>query len=361
MLFRSLIDLVPGATPAGFQNSISDTPARALITNVNGVNRNNNRTKVDGATNVFIWLTHHTAYVPPAETIETVSITTSAFDAEQGMAGGAAITVSTKSGTNDRHGSAFAFHDNSRFGAKNFFFRDLKTPKGLLNIDGFTLGGPIRKNKLFYFGGWEGTRERSSRNNLYTVANPDQRQGDFSAYPTTLYDPTTGNRDGSGRTPFQNNRIPLDRQNTITRKVQELIPLPNRPGLSASNYFNSGTQQMNRDNFDVKINWNRLERHSIWGKYSRMGAHVTGQPALGAAVGPCLCDGLSGTGDTLVQLGTLGHTWTFSPRFLWDATVGYTRMGQVALGPDYGRNLGLEVLGIPGTNGPDRQIGRAHV
>ena len=356
--YQHLIDLVPGTTPAAFQNAAVDVPARGLVTNVNGVNRNNNRTKIDGAVNVYIWLTHHTVYVPPAETIETVNISTSAFDAEQGMAGGAAITVATKSGTNDPHGSAFVFHDNSRFAAKNFFFTEARKPKSLVNIDGFTLGGPIIKNRLFYFGGWEGTGERVSRNGLFTVPNPDQRQGDFNAYRTVIYDPATGNPDGSGRTTFANNRIPLARQSAITRKLQEWIPLPNRPGESSANYFNSGVQELNRDNFDVKVNFNRSDRHAMWGKYSRMSAHVVGQPALGVAVGPCLCDGISGTGETLVQLAAIGHTMQLSPRFLWDGTISYTRMAQVALGPDYGKNLGSELLGIPGTNGSDmRQSG----
>ena len=83
------------------QNSEVDTPGRALSTNVNGLNRNNNGTKTDGATNVNIWLPHHTMLVSPAETIDTVNVSTSNFDAEQGMAGGAAITVITKSGTNE--------------------------------------------------------------------------------------------------------------------------------------------------------------------------------------------------------------------------------------------------------------------
>ncbi len=227
-----------------------------------------------------------------------------------------------------------------------------------MNIDGFTLGGPIVKNKLFYFGGWEGTRERVSRNGLFTVPNPDQRQGDFSAYRSTLYDPTTGNPDGSGRTAFSNNRIPLARQSAITRKLQELIPLPNQPGEAASNYFAAGNQELNRDNFDAKINFNRTDRHAIWGKYGRMDAAVVGQPSLGAAGGPCLCDGLSGTSDPLTQLATIGHTMVLTPSLLWDSTLSYTRMAQVLLGPDYGQNLGLDFLGIPGTNGPDpRQSG----
>src|SRR6202011_3851353 len=107
--FQTLINLVPGATPGSFQNAIADTPERGLSTNVNGTNRNNNNTRVDGAADVFVWLPHATLYVPPEETIETANITTSSFDAEQGMAGGASVTLTTKSGTNQYHGVAFAY------------------------------------------------------------------------------------------------------------------------------------------------------------------------------------------------------------------------------------------------------------
>jgi hypothetical protein len=119
--YQSLINLVPGATPTTFQNSVTDTPQRSLTTNVNGTNRNNNNTRVDGAGDVFVWLPHHTVYVPPEETIETVNISTDSFDAEQGMAGGAAITVTTKSGTNRFHGVGFAFWDDNKLQARNFF------------------------------------------------------------------------------------------------------------------------------------------------------------------------------------------------------------------------------------------------
>ena len=152
--YQSLINLVPGATPGGMQNSEVDTPGRALTTNVNGLDRNNNGTKTDGATNVNIWLPHHTMFVSPAETVDTVNISTSNFDAEQGMAGGAAITVITKSGTNEFKGSAFAFYNNEKLNATPYFATE-KRPASA-HIDGATLGGPIRKNKLFFFGAWEG-------------------------------------------------------------------------------------------------------------------------------------------------------------------------------------------------------------
>ena len=158
--FQTLINLVPGATPGMFQNSITSTPARSLTTNINGTNRNNNDTRLDGALDIYLWLPHNTLYNPPADTIEIVNISTNAFDAEQGLAGGAAINVTTKSGTNALHGTAFAFQDNAVLRARNFFQVGEK-PKHILNIDGGTVGGPIIQNKLFFFGGWEDTRERT--------------------------------------------------------------------------------------------------------------------------------------------------------------------------------------------------------
>ena len=119
--YQSLLDLVPGSTPSGFQNSEIDTPAMALTTNVNGTNRNNNSTRVDGATNQFTWLPHHTLYVAPAETIATVNVTTGSFSADQGLAGGAAVTVVTKSGTNQLRGSGFAYLHGPESPCQNVF------------------------------------------------------------------------------------------------------------------------------------------------------------------------------------------------------------------------------------------------
>src|SRR4030095_9380544 len=147
---QSFVNLVPGTTPALFQNANTDSPARSLTTNVNGTARNNNNTRLDGAQNVFIWLPHHAVYVAPSETIQEVNVSTNNFDAEQGLAGGAAINVVTKSGTNEFNGSGFIHHDNTIFRAKNYFQRtDLgrNTPKYLDTIAGATLGGPIKKDK----------------------------------------------------------------------------------------------------------------------------------------------------------------------------------------------------------------------
>ena len=111
--FQTLINLVPGATPGRYQNAVTDTPGRALSTNVNGQERGANNTRVDGSADILVTMPHHAVYVPPVESIQEVNIATNNFDAEQGMTGGAAVTVITKSGTNYFRGSAFAMHDNS--------------------------------------------------------------------------------------------------------------------------------------------------------------------------------------------------------------------------------------------------------
>jgi carboxypeptidase family protein/TonB-dependent receptor-like protein len=359
--YQSLLNLVPGATPARFQNANTDTPERALTTNVNGTARNNNNTRLDGATSVNIWLPHHSAYVPASESIQEVNISTNNFDAAQGLAGGAAIQVITKSGTNDFHGSAFAYHDNHFFQAKNLFHPENlghNKPKNLRTIPGGTLGGPIIKDKLFFFGSFEGLFERLIRQARFTVPTADQRAGNFSAYANTaIFNPATGNNDGTGRTQFANNTLPTGSIHPVAQKLLAMIPLPNLPGTT-SNYFNSAPQTMDRYQYDTKVNWNRTAAHQIWFKYSHFRADVTGQFALGQVGGPCLCDGGSGNGATRSHVGAVGHTWTLGNNFIVDGVFAITQRSQVVLGPDFGKNIGLEVLGIPGTNGSDiRQSG----
>lgn len=355
--YQSLINLVPGATPAGFQNAVVDTPGRALTTNVNGTNRNNNNTRVDGATNVFIWLPHHTVYVQPVESIETVNVTTGSMDAEQGMAGGAAITLSTKSGTNEIHGVAFEYHQNQKLKARHFFDRIDKLPMANMNIFGGTLGGPVIKNKLFFFGSFERTTERSGQVGLYDVPPADVKAGNFSAYQnlSLIYDPQTGSPNGAGRTPFPNNVIPTSRISPQFQQVQALAPLPNVTGTGVGglqqNYNASGTFKLDRNNYDFKSNWNVNEKLMIWGKYSRMDAPVTGLVPFGELVGAPIGAASPGNGDTTVQIPTVGFNFTGGSSLFIDGVFGYTRFDQSVIGLDYGKNWGLDVFKIPGTNG----------
>jgi hypothetical protein len=383
--FQSLVNLVPGATPVRFQNAVIDTPQRDFTTNVNGQDRGDNNTRVDGSANILVTMPHHMVYVPPVESIEEVNISTNNFEAEQGMTGGAAVTVTTKSGTNQFHGSAFAFHSNNVLRAYTWDENRAGVtakPKGIRNIDGGSIGGPIRHSKLFFFADWEGTFERVGRSSLFSVPTADFRTGDFSRelgapildakgnainVPTTeggvtqlrqgmVFDPFTGKMDGTGRSVFSSNGrlnvIPSARLNPAMMKLMALVPLPNQSG-DVSNFFNSGTQRLNRNNLDAKVNWNRNGKHQLWFKYSVMEALVHGDFGLGQAGGGCLCDGGVGDGHTRVQIAGIGQTYTISPNFLLDGTLGWTRFGQNVKSPDLGVNFGLSTLGLPGTNGPD--------
>jgi len=356
--YQTLINLVPGATPARTQNSEVDTPGRALTTNVNGLNRNNNGTKTDGATNLNIWLPHHTMLVSPAETVDTVNVSTSNFDAEQGMAGGAAITVITKSGTNQFRGSAFEFYNNEKLNASPYFATEKKPSHA--HIAGATLGGPIQKNKLFFFGSWEGQYQTTLNENFFNVPPNALRLGNFSqAFNSdgtlqVIYDPQTGNPDGTGRTPFVGNVIPAGRLSDIAGKIQALYPGANLPGSAGANvggvsttrnYVQDAPRKFDRNNYDFKVNYNPSSRAQIWGKYSRMNATVDSpQGYLGYT------DIL--TGDTTVNQYTFGTTWTLNATTVVDATYGISKMTHESAAGDFGLgNFGLETLGIPGTNG----------
>ena len=350
--YQSLVNLVPGATPARFQNSILDTPARSLSTNINGTNRNNNVTRIDGAASINVWLPHHAGYVPPADTVETVNITTGAGDAEQGLTGGASTTVITKSGTNEVHGSAFWFHDNQRLRARNFF-ADTKPVSNYNNFGG-TIGGPIAKNKVFYFVGYDKTTQRvSGVRTSDEVPTLDQRAGDFSAYDTTIYDPLTGNADGTDRLPFANNIIPMGRQSSIARRVQDFYPNPNQPG-TLNNFHSAGAPPFARQQIDPKVNWNVTDKFQLWGKYANMLAPVSGQSIFGVAGGPAP-GGSPGNAETQVNLFTIGLNYTVSPTVLYDGVVGFWRQDQTVLPEGFGQDIDL---GIPGVGGPDpRQQG----
>jgi outer membrane receptor protein involved in Fe transport len=353
--YQALINLVPGATPAGFQNSATDTPGRALTTNVNGTARNNNNTRIDGSQSVNVWLPHHTSYTAPAETVEQVNVSTGSFDAEQGMAGGAAITVITSSGSNQLRGAAWWYHNNQHLRSRNFFLAPSQNkPRDTLNMMGAKIGGPIIKNKLFFFGHYEATRQRVGNNGLFSVPTDAVRQGNFAGL-ATIYDPNSS-ADPRQRTPFANNTIPAARISPQTARVLSLVPRPNLPG-QINNFAAGATGIFDRDNWDAKLNWNRNEKHTVFGKISILDAGVTGVGAFGQLVGPSVVQD-PGTGSTRVYVPSIGTNWTISPTFLMDATWGASIMDQTVLAVDYGKNFGLETFGIPGTNGPDiRQSG----
>ncbi len=347
--YQTLLNLVPGATPTYFQNAQTDTPGRALSTNINGTNRNNNVTRIDGAASINVWLPHHVGYVAPVETIENVNVSTNNFDAAQGMTGGAATAVQTKSGTNNLKGSAFVFRQQDELNARRGYFDPSKLDSSV-SIFGGTVGGPIRRNQLFYFLSWERNNERNSRFDTYSVPTQRMRQGDFGEVlginpAFRIYDPATGDSTGANRSFFADALIPADRISSIAKTIQALYPAPNNSGTNnglQNNLFVARNPKALRDNYDGKINWNRNAAHQFWGKYSVMHADVMDLFYLPI-------EGVGG-GETTVSLWTLGQTWTLSPTLLLDANGGSNKMTHQSSGPDYGTNYGLDTFGIPGLN-----------
>jgi len=354
--YQQLLNLVPGATPTQLQNAELDTPARSLRTWVNGTQPNANTTRVDGAVSVNVWLPHHAMYVQSAESIDTVNVATNNFDADTGMAAGAAQTVITKSGTNTLRGSAFLFLNNEGMNANSYYndYFDLPKPKVDRKTYGGTLGGPIVKNKLFYFASWERYDLERPTTYTYSVPTAKMRAGDFSevvaAYPTfKLFNPFS-DMAGAAREQWANNMIPSQYLSPIAQNLLKFLPAVNsakdlNSNLLFDDYTQLRTEFQTRDNYDLKLNYQITPTAMVWGKLGYMKNSGSGNNFyLGFDNPP--------SGDTKVYLGTIGTTWTLSPTTVLDANFGVSRQNQDLFPPDYGKNYGIEA-GIPGVNNPN--------
>lgn len=350
--FQSLMGLVPGVTPPSDSNSIAGNPGGSMVANVNGASNSNNNTRVDGASNTYLWLPHLTAYVPPLESIGSVNIVTNSYDAEQGLAAGAIVSVETKSGSNEFHGSAFDYHTNSRLRARNVFYRQPgMLPKNLINQYGGTLAGPVLRNRLFFFTSFEGMRQRQNFSRFATIPTLAHRTGDFSDVPGLLYDPLTGAANGMGRQAFLDNRIPAARIDPVSQRLLALLPDPSSSAL-AQNYFASAPLLIDRDNFDVKLNWNATDRTQVFGRYALFQYQTQDPAALGQAGGRGVASTFPGTDTGTVHSLTIGGSHVLSPSFILDGHFGFTEQGQYGQDDFFGTNIGLDDLKIPGTNGP---------
>ncbi len=358
--FQVLYKVLPGFTPPVEAHSDSGNPQRSMVTQANGMPQSSNNTKLDGATISHPWLPRIVAYLPPVEAVEAVNVVSNSFDAEQGMAGGAAMNVTIKSGTNAFHGASWEFLTNSALKARNYFYclysctgDPNRAPKNVQNQFGAMFGGPIVKNKLFFFADWERTLRRQIASALRTVPTAAMRTGDFTATGTTLFDPTTGAANGTGRTPFAGNKIPAAQMDPAALYMSNLIPLPNQP-VYPNNYLAVGGYRLTRDNIDGKINYNPSDKLQIFGRYSISPTEVFDPPSLAGAGGDATNGGQPGRAPGLIQSTAIGGTYTFSPRVLFDGVFGYTRLRLAAENIDLDKNYGLDTLKIPGTNGADR-------
>jgi len=344
--FQSLLNLVPGVRRAFRPHSEFFNSSDTLSSEVNGQNRQMNNLQLEGIDN-----NHRTGLlqvlIPPIEAIQTVDISTSNYEAELGRASGAVTNVTLKSGTNQIHGSIFHFHRNKVLTARNFFA--VTRPPQTYNLFGFTIGGPIRKNRTFFFGDYQGILDRRGDVNIATIPTMASRTGDLSESPTVVYNPATGNADGTARQPFPNNQIPASMISPISRRMLELIPAPQRAGVAA-NWERNTVRVKNTHAMDSKLDHLFGPNDRVAARYSFQQPDVIDPPVYTAeAGGPAKNAGFAGTGTNRIHSSAINYSRIFSPSFIGEFRVGVFRYRNEAYNADYGQNT-ADKLGIPGVN-----------
>jgi hypothetical protein len=216
------------------------------------------------------------AVTPSVDAVEEFKVVTDNNSAEYGRRMGGTVIVQTKSGSNSWHGTAYEFLRNQVLDASNFFAVGKAKPVYRQNEFGGTLGGPIQRNRLFFFASAEGTRFSQDQFSTSTVPTGAERTGDFSQ-EKPLFDPATTAQNASGtwtRSPFPGNQIPSSRFDPVALKAIALYPVPNLPGTVnsagvANNYYYSGAQTSNTNEYDGRMDYNLTPMQRFFVRYSR--------------------------------------------------------------------------------------------
>lgn len=357
--FQSLLNLVPGATRAERFHSEFFNSQDSLGTRVNGQSRLANNVQIEGIDN-----NHRTGLltvlIPPIEALSSVDVTTSNYEAELGRAGGAVTNVTLRSGTNQLHGSVYEFNRVSALGARNFF-ANTKAPT-VYNQFGFTVGGPIRKNRTFFFGDYQGVRDRRGDVTIASVPTLDFRNGDLRSSPTIIYDPATGDAAGRGRQQIQCNGvlnvICADRISPVAKKILSFISEPTASGFT-NNFQLATVRQKDTESFDIKIDHKISDNDNMFGRYSFQRPKVF-DPGLYGIYGGPKADGFAGTGINRTQGGAVNYTHIFNPTLITEFRLGFSRYRNDAQNQDTGLKTSEEI-GIPGVNLDEFTSGLAYI
>ena len=349
--FQGLLNLVPGTTKATFQHSQFFNATSSLQTEVNGQMRQGNSYQIEGIDN-----NERTGLlqilIPPIEAIQTVDVSTSNFEAELGRASGANTNVQLKSGGNSFHGAAYEFFQNTHLDARSFF--NPTVGQVHYNYFGGNAGGPIKKNKLFFFGDYLKVMDHEANTNLVTVPSMQFRSGDLSSSPTAIYDPTTGAQDGTGtgRLPFSGKQIPPSMINTVSSKILGLVPAPNQSFVLANpsnNYYALLPFTKDTDSFDVKIDYNVSDNDRLSGRFSFSKPVVFQAPLFGLAGGPGPSTAFMGTGKQKTYSSGVNYNRILSPTLVAEFRVGVAHYHNDAYNSDYGTTAATNI-GILGAN-----------
>jgi hypothetical protein len=366
--FTKLILLTPGTQQLQWQHAASENPQGSTQTMVNGQTFSGTGYQLDGTENRDPIL-GIIVINPNFEAIGETKITSQNYDAEFGQAIAGVASVSTRSGSNDLHGAAYLFRQNDVLQARNPFTQFQKDPLSgkfipdtLRNQFGVAVGGPIIRNKLFFFSDYDGIRSKTGGSKLLTVPTAAARSGDLSAYGVNIYDPLTSVLNSSGdvvsRTQFSGNAIPTVRLSPQAQNILKLIPLPNAPGRvngTIQNYVASGSEGFDKDSFDVRIDYRASDKLSTFGRYSFADFKRNGPTAFGPGGGAALVS-LGGTSKVRNQSVAYGFDYTWSSTLITDFRFGFFRYKVNVLPFDYQKKT-AEEAGIPGLNLDDFSSG----
>jgi hypothetical protein len=320
------------------------------------------------------------AYVPSVDAVEEFKVQQSNFSAEYGFSGATVVNLVTRSGTNSFHGTVYEFLRNDKLDANDWFSNHNGEERAPLrrNNFGFTIGGPIRKNKTFFFFDYDGTRSRGFSSASYGVATDAEKQGDFGELCTSrgasfdanglcsdpsgqIWDPFKGASFDSvngvpTRTIFvKNNNLAAGALSDgttdanlidpVAQKLMNLFPEPTKSDDLLNNFFRSGTDKQSNNQFDFKIDHRFSDRNLLSAKYSQLWGKFHSFNAFGN-----VADNFSsGPRDDTAHLFALNETYSFGPNLVLSVAYGYTRGAEVNHGilGDFPDLDPVALLGMP--------------
>ena len=359
--FGSLPLLMAGTVPdrGGFSNNIFGSPFSEVTYASNGLRGSGNNVLIDGvdSKNMF---TGGFSIQPSPDAVQEFKVQTQSFSAEFGKNGGSTINLTTKSGTNEFHGSAFEFLRNNNLDARNFF--SASRPSYERNQFGGYIGGPIRKNKTFFFGGYEALRERKGLTYSGQVPTQAMLNGDFSGLlsqpdpntgktPYLIIDPLSCNNPpfGAACQPFQGNIIPTSRFSSVAKVVIPFFPAPDLSGatdVGENNYVTNPKRSRNDNQFSGRVDHVFNEKDNLYVRYM-LGQSVTYTPEQAYSALPGFGDRIRFRGQNVA----LSWTHTISPSMLNEVRIGFSRNMDIGTCASCPRKSGfMASFGIQGLN-----------
>lgn len=343
----SLVALAPGVVMIDTGQGAENYPVFSIA---GGRARNQHFTLDGGNVTNAVGLTRPQQMTSlPMDAMQEFRVISNSYSAEHGHSTGGVISLSTRSGTNQLHGSLFEFLRNNALDARSFFAPE-KAPLRMHQFGG-SLGGPIRRDKTHFFTTWEQTRQTTSTIALQTVPQPALRTGDFSGLRDAagreipVYDPAT--TIGRDRQPFPGNRIPESRFDPVGKALIDSYPLPNRPGNSAggSNYGSNANSRLHRDILVAKVDHQLRPTDQLTVRYYLNDSFIDNNGSFPSAeVAPD-----ANINDVRIQSVMAGHTHTFSPSLINELKVSFFQRKFIDERHGYGEGLAAS-LGLTGVS-----------